>query len=902
MTMNLELSNPSTLDEEARRQFEAAWKQRQPQSIEMYLPPPTDSRYLATLEELVQIELEFLWRGRQNRPNGDTSAEPTLLIEEYLQRFPCLEQPATLRRLLEHEYHVRRLFGDTPVLTEYQKRFPYLVRTGGELGVTLALGESSLDDQPKIPGYQILDLLGRGGMGVVYKARQTSLNRLVALKMIVGGVPDSAGEVSRFRREAEAVARLQHPNIVQVHEVGEVRGRPYFSMELIEGGTLAQRLAGTPQSAHASAELIETLARAVHHAHTNGVIHRDLKPANILLVSGGVVSGGWSRSKIQGADEHGQPPINAHHRSLTTHHSPLTTHHPKITDFGLAKMVDTDGSQTTTGTPLGTPSYMAPEQVIGKRDEIGPATDVYGLGAILYEMLTGRPPFRADTPMGTLEQVRTQEPMSPSRLALKIPRDLITICLKCLEKDPCRRYPTAETLADDLRRFLDGKPIYARPTPAWERTWKWAKRRPAVSTLAGTGIAAVIAIIAVILSANSRLQAQRDVAERRRAEATANLRKAREAVDELTQVAQEELTRLPKVAPVKRKILEKALRFYQDLSVQTGDDPDMRYETSRAHRRLAIINCQLGQIDQAEPHFRKAVALSEKLAAEYPTNRSYQQELAKTNHNLGHFLGAEGFRTLLPAGKEIEAYFLRAIAVGEGLIAKDSADASYLADLGWTYNSLGIYFDKRKRNDERIQAYRRAHELITAAVALDPSNIDYFDKLTLVRNNLAEKAQDPKEAEKLFRQNLEPQFPNGIPPHLALTYEMLSEVLRKQGKPSEARSFLRKAADMRQKEAEENPELPGGHLDSARALKALASFAVTSGDYVEVRRDLEKAIGYRRVVVKLMPNNTDCLNDLISDCESLVDTLTRLGDRDGAAKVTAEVEHFRERAAKRVSK
>jgi len=276
---------------------------------------------------------------------------------------------------------------------------------------------------PQLKGFTVLGLLGRGGMGIVDKALQIGLNRLVALKMIRAGTQATAEEVARFAAEAEAVARLQHPNIVQVHEVGECDGCSYLVLEFVDGGSLKARLGGAPLPARLAAELLLQLVRAVAYAHQRNIIHRDLKPANVLLTLDGM---------------------------------------PKITDFGLAKRLDADLGHTHSGAVLGTPSYMAPEQVEGKTRAIGPATDVYALGAMLYELLTGHPPFQAATVVDTLEQVRWQEPVQPRTLQPKVPRDLEAICLKCLEKEPRYRYASATALAEDLERFLHGEPVLAR--------------------------------------------------------------------------------------------------------------------------------------------------------------------------------------------------------------------------------------------------------------------------------------------------------------------------------------------------------------------------------------------------------------------------------------------------------
>jgi WD40 repeat protein/tRNA A-37 threonylcarbamoyl transferase component Bud32 len=434
-------------------------------------------------------------------------------VEALLEALPALKaEPERVLDLIYHEILFREEHGERPGLDEYRQRFPSLAEPLGEMfEVHRGLGTATPDLSgpsatvfsehipppplpgltiaPAVAGHEILEELGRGGMGVVYKARHLRLQRLVALKMIRSVELAGAEELLRFHREAQAVARLAHPNIVQVFEVGVAGpphdGLPFFSMELVEGGTLAQRLAETPLPPAEAAALVETLARAVHHAHQHGIVHRDLKPANVLF-----------RTEGPGLR------TEAKKDSLSPQSSVLS---PVVSDFGLAKKLDEVVEATRTGAVVGTPSYMAPEQAAGKGKGVGPAADVYALGAILYECLTGRPPFKAATPLETVLQVIADEPAAPRALNPLVPRDLETICLKCLEKEPSKRYASALELAADLRAFGEGRPVRARPAGRWERAAKWARRRPAAAALVAVSVAAVVALLVLGVVFNARL-------------------------------------------------------------------------------------------------------------------------------------------------------------------------------------------------------------------------------------------------------------------------------------------------------------------------------------------------------------------------------------------------------------
>ena len=408
------------------------------------------------------------------------------LIEGFLDRATDSSRTELLRHLLNLELDYRGGLGESPGPSEYRCRFPgreglieaifaeYVDRSrvdsGGDMETLAPTGWDGPNRRPatappphvllNIPGVEILSELGRGGMGVVYKSRQTRLNRICALKIMLRGGHSDAEFRARFLVEAETIARLSHPNVVQIYGLGEHEGRPYFEMEFMEGGSLAERLHGTPWSPEPAAKLVEVLARAIGDAHCLGIVHRDLKPANVLLTAEG---------------------------------------EPKVGDFGLARSLGSEVRLTHSGQLVGTPCYMAPEQAEAGAQEVGPAADIYSLGAIAYELLTGHPPFRAATTLQTLELVRSREPVPPRDLQPATPRDLQTICLKCLEKEPGKRYATGGDLADDLRRFLNREPIRARPIGYLGRLARWTRRNPIPAGLAGalvvTGLFALTAIL-----------------------------------------------------------------------------------------------------------------------------------------------------------------------------------------------------------------------------------------------------------------------------------------------------------------------------------------------------------------------------------------------------------------------
>jgi serine/threonine protein kinase/ABC-type amino acid transport substrate-binding protein len=416
------------------------------------------------------------------------------VLDDLLRDAGEADRPALLEALLPLELHYRRAAGENPAPDEYLRRFPDAAELiAAAFGAPGALTRSGPGDpnppRPTVPGYELLAELGRGGMGVVYLARQVELDRTVALKMILAGPHAGPAERARFVAEARATARMHHPNIVQIHEVGEADGLPYLVLEFVEGGSLAQALDGTPQAPRAAARLVELLARAMAYAHERGIIHRDLKPANILLEDSARVES--QTVECRKVEEGGSGPSD-----FTTLR--LDDFRPKITDFGLAKVSDPERSLTVTGAVMGSPNYMAPEQARGDTKKVGPAADVYALGVILFELLTGRVPFTADSAVTLLRKVGSEQAPSPRALCPAVPRELEAICLKCLEKDPARRYPSATALAEDLSGFLAGKlPTHASPFGPWARFRHRCRRHPVLTRV--VAVAGVVALVALVV-------------------------------------------------------------------------------------------------------------------------------------------------------------------------------------------------------------------------------------------------------------------------------------------------------------------------------------------------------------------------------------------------------------------
>ncbi len=589
-------------------------------------------------------------------------------------------------------------------------------------------GPPSLPRHP-VQGYELLAVLGRGGMGVVYKARHLSLNRVVALKMVLAGEHASPESCVRFLGEAEVVAGLHHPNIVQIHEFGNHEGLPYFTLEYLEGGTLDRRLGGTPLPAKDAARTVEVLARAVHHAHRHGVVHRDLKPGNVLY------------------DEDGTP---------------------KVTDFGLAKRVEGGSGLTQSGNVLGTPSYMAPEQASGDNKNVGPRSDVYALGAILYECLTGRPPFKAETPVDTIMQLLDHEPPSPSRLNPNCPRDLETISLKCLQKEAAKRYGSAEELADDLKRYQDGEAIRARPVPARERLARWVRKRPAAAALLAVTAASLAAFLAVgwwynlhLKEALGDAEAQHRLADDRLQEAVAeharfvaeaaeverqrqivvdNLDKRFDVIDDILNHVDGRLAQMANMRPVRVEFLNEVMKLSQQLLKDRPDDPRFRRQAGRVFRGLGEL---AGAGRDGEEPFRQAAEVQGRLVKDFPDDVGYKMDLTLTLSRLG---------TLYARSRKFDAALRAyddALALQDPLNERFPDKPDHLERCGYYRTLKANVLEEMDESDQALAHYRQARGRLEELVKRFPKTAAYHERLAATAASLgfALEAGDPLAAQ-----------------------------------------------------------------------------------------------------------------------------------------------------------
>ncbi|MBC8874800.1 MAG: protein kinase [Planctomycetes bacterium] len=695
---------------------------------------PSD-QLLIDLAESLRAEQRERWQRGQR-----------VLVETLIDKHPAAQSnDETVLELLYAEFCLREQLGETPDAEEYFGRFPQLrVRLGNlfemhrafaddgadaadpaVLENTLDISEESsigsvgssqgchgkgdttpIGTRRRFGDYELLEEIARGGMGVVYKARQIKANRTVALKMILAGQFASPADVQRFYSEAEAAANLDHPNIVPIYDVGQHDGQHYFSMGYVDGRSLAQVITNGPLGGRDAANLLAQVADAVHYANERGVIHRDLKPANVLLAGDG---------------------------------------QPRVTDFGLAKRLEAGDGPTASGDILGTPSYMPPEQAMGRRDGIGPAVDVYSLGAILYCLVTGRPPFQAATVLDTLAQVTDQKPVSPRQLNPALDRDVETIALKCLQKEPARRYASAAELAAELRRFLSGESIRARPVGTAERTWRWCKRKPVIAGL--SAIAAALSLTVVLLLAigyrreailRREAEAARTMADENARQAEAQTLVALRTLESVVFDMQQELANVPAAHSVRGSLLDTAIDRLQDVARSLETAPKADLNLAVAHLELGDVFLTIGGSSgrgaTAEAHrqYERGNEILRTLSSDKPDDWLVQQNLSVSYERMGDTL-----RSLGNLAKAQQAYdeCLRIIAAEsnrnpENTVARSGIASAYSkqGEVAW---ELGDVTGAIEAHGKSLEGY----QLLAKLNAADPS---YQRNLSVCYSRLGE--------------------------------------------------------------------------------------------------------------------------------------------------------------------
>ena len=829
-------------------EFEAAWSGGQSPGIEEFLDRHDNVDSDRLIRELLPIELEV------RRHRGETPA-----LGDYVERFP--EQKNVIEKLLRH--HNAQALAETadlnPGSTEETRtsadssNSPTYIP--GERTAEVEESDSSVEGR-QLGDYELLHEIARGGMGVVYKARQISLNRIVALKMIKSGELAGEDEKLRFRTEAEAAAQLDHPNIVGIYEVGEQDGQQFFSMRFVEGTGLDERLKDGPLPPSDAAELINMTAEAVHYAHEKGIVHRDLKPANVLLEA---------------------------------------DNKPRITDFGLAKNITDDSGMTATGQVMGSPSFMPPEQAAGQTRKIGRRADVYSLGAMLYALLTGRPPFQAASIMETLKQVLEKEPVSPRVLNPSVDRDLETICLKALEKNRENRYATARALANDLRNYLDNKPITARPIGRLARSWRWCKRNPLGASM--LGLLVTLALVGPAIAANqmrlseeaqrqrkltqekvielnrtnkslaASLQAEKSatrLASANAKRAMRNLRSADEVVKKfLLQIGKEDgpLSRYPATQPLRRNLLQMGRSYYEQL-IAENPDASLSPRLADANFQLAVLLSQLsGTKAAAISGYEKALRQYQDLVTRFPTNREHKSSLAKCHNNLGLLYHMTG-KTKLALNA-----FLRAAEIREKLI-RERATLETRVGLSLVLNNIAITHQKSGQRTNALNAYRRAAAIQEEICREAPEVAEYQRHLAASYSNLAlldresgkrkESLVASERVNKIFAK-LNKDHPKvteyrelhaGSLRNLATLYSEVGEAEKSLAAFDEALKIIKRLAA-------ENPTVAEYQDDLAATHNNLGNHLYKSRRYSRALQEFQSAVDLWNTLVKKNPAVTD---------------------------------------------
>jgi serine/threonine protein kinase len=756
---------------------------------------------------------------------------------------------------------------------------------------------SAVTRATRIGRFEVRRELGRGGFGVVFLAHDPLLRRDVALKVPRAEAFLDPELRARLHREATIAAGLDHPNIVPIYEAGEAGPVCYIASAYCPGVTLASWLKEQPvlASFRDVAALAATLAEAVHYAHQRGVIHRDLKPANVLLQVASLSQDNQRRKLAEGETRRQGEKERRPDGSISL--SPclplsLSDCVPKITDFGLAKLLDDKSAAaqalTQAGAVIGTPEYMAPEQTRTSSGRVGTATDVYSLGVILYEMVTGRPPFQGDSTLEILRQVETVEPVPLGRLRPKLPRDLETICLKCLEKESRRRYPGADALAADLRRFLAGEPVHARPVSPVEKMWRWSRRRPAVA-----GLLTALAIVFMAGSSGvlwqwQRATRERDTARQEKKRAERHLQIVRERVKVLGRLGHE-LLQTPGKYRAGQAVLQQALAFYQELLPEEGNDPEVRREAANLYGQVGWIHHELAQEGAAGDAWDDQARLLTSLLNEKPADMDLRKGLADCHRWRGNALRFQGKvpEALLAYGQAAELH--------EALLRESPDEARYQMALANTLLNITSLLSGQTPPEEQERLYRRILELYRAAVQAAPDNLQFKTELALGLEDQAQFFLDTgraSQAEKAVREALEihqrmlaaGHWKGLIERYTARSFVSLARVLASSGRMTEAEESYLEAVNLLDRPFEESPQAAYRRADLAQTLIGLANLLKEPDRRGEVAEIVRRAIGHYEKIQADFPDNAEYQFNLVLNYLRLIRLLGDLGRPTEAAE------------------